>query len=267
MGLIKASESSSSVSRLYRYIAFAVLMAFALIGPSACNFSPFSDDDNSMESGEARREDLKTDVTVEDARNLAKPPAPGEGISVNPIAVNSGETDSPLQPAHGLSGKRLFADTLRDDEARLKRLEDAVQAMRDEFDSIKPSINRLMAVESDIQELVGQLNTLVGTQPPQNEEITVSQLDNNQAAIDRALGADGTAATEQAAAEASETGETPQSPPATPPATATGEPLQIAPPPPPMAPATTPLAQAPPPPRPEPGQGAWPNDGDSTISI
>ncbi len=221
-------------------------MGLTLIGPSACNFASSQDNGSTPQnSTEARREELKTDFQSQ--QDLTKPPSGNNGFSVNPVSLNSpGSTaNGDLQPAKGLNTKRLFSESLGDD-ARLARLESAVQALRDEFDTITPSVNRLIAVESDIQELVNQLNTLVqneGGSGTQNDEISVNQLDNGQDAINRAMGIPPGETVMAEGALQNGTGEAPQ-PPSAPPAAATTQPLQIAPPPPQMA-AAPPVAQPP----------------------
>lgn len=64
------------------------------------------------------------------------------------------------QQQSGLNPKNLFGKNLKSDAQRLDRLERAMQDLRSEFDSVKPSINRLMAIEADIQDLVGELQRL-----------------------------------------------------------------------------------------------------------
>ncbi|MCB1538996.1 MAG: hypothetical protein KDJ49_08525 [Alphaproteobacteria bacterium] len=101
-----------------------------------------------------------------------------EGAAIAAISVPPGMDDRPLQPgqsgteympnglpalapARGINADTMFAQKLSNDEARFKRLENAVADMRREFDAIKPAIIRLSAVESDMEELVAQLQTLV----------------------------------------------------------------------------------------------------------
>ncbi len=114
-------------------------------------------------------------------------PAPGAGTTVNSDTVTAaaappgagdrpaalGTTGAPkdanglpvLAP-RGVNASQLFAQKLSDPDDRMARLENAVQEMRNDFDAMAPSIVRLVAVEKDIQELVGQLETLVATAPP-----------------------------------------------------------------------------------------------------
>ena len=60
----------------------------------------------------------------------------------------------------GFNPKNIFGKNLKSDDERLDRLERAVQDMRNEFDSTKPSIARLTALEGEIQTLIGELQTL-----------------------------------------------------------------------------------------------------------
>ncbi len=55
----------------------------------------------------------------------------------------------------------LFGESLKDDSARITRLENTVERMRSDLDDVLPSIKRLVAIETEIQELVGQLKTLI----------------------------------------------------------------------------------------------------------
>ncbi len=243
------SSGLSSLLKSHRDICLVILMGLTLIGLSSCNFASSQDNNGStpQNSTEARREELKTDIPANQQQDLTKPPSGNAGFSVNPVSLNApGSTaNSDLQPSMGLNTKRLFSESLGNENARLDRLEAAVQAMRDDFDTLTPSISRLIAVESDIQELVNQLNTLVqgeGASGTRNDEISVSQLDNDPGAINRAMGLpEGAGFTEGALQNG--TGEAPQPPPA-PAAAATTQPLQIAPPPPIMA-ASPPLAPIP----------------------
>jgi len=68
--------------------------------------------------------------------------------------------DIPTQNSSNLNPKNLFGKNLRSDGDRLDRLERAMQDLRSEFDNVKPSIKRLMAIEADIQGLVGELKRL-----------------------------------------------------------------------------------------------------------
>jgi hypothetical protein len=60
----------------------------------------------------------------------------------------------------GFNPKNMFGKSLKSDDQRLDRLERAVQEMRNEFDTTKPSITRLTALEGEIQALIDELQTL-----------------------------------------------------------------------------------------------------------
>lgn len=69
-----------------------------------------------------------------------------------------------FSPARGINADMLFAEKITDTDDRFRRLENAVTDMRREFDSVMPAIVRLSAVEQDMQELIGQLQTLTQQQ-------------------------------------------------------------------------------------------------------
>jgi len=71
-----------------------------------------------------------------------------------------------LAPPEGLKFTPLFAEPLGDDTARIDRLERSVQDLRDDFDTTVPTMVRLVAVEKDMKDLIGQLNALTGGNPP-----------------------------------------------------------------------------------------------------
>lgn len=85
-------------------------------------------------------------------------------LSTPPIAGdrpgNSANDLSQMKPALGVN-TNLFGEKIKDEDQRLDRLETAVQSLRNDFDSVAPSINRLISVEGDLQELIGQLETLL----------------------------------------------------------------------------------------------------------
>ena len=67
---------------------------------------------------------------------------------------------SAMKPAFGLNTSNLFSEKIRSDSGRLDRLENAVQGIRNEFDQISPSVNRLVAIEQDVQTLIAQLEAI-----------------------------------------------------------------------------------------------------------
>jgi hypothetical protein len=67
----------------------------------------------------------------------------------------------PVLPARGVNAEMLFAEKITDSDDRFRRLENAVTDLRRELNAAMPAIVRLSAVEQDMQELLGQLQTLV----------------------------------------------------------------------------------------------------------
>src|SRR5690606_31872919 len=97
---VNASECSSSGSRLYRNLWLFVLSGLVVIlGLTGCNFAASPGSDSPSNSSEIRRGELKTDISPESERDLARPP--GEGFSVNPVALNTNSTQGEMQPARG----------------------------------------------------------------------------------------------------------------------------------------------------------------------
>lgn len=71
-----------------------------------------------------------------------------------------------LQPMKGVNVDTLFAEKLKDSDDRFERLENTVVDLRKEINSVMPSIIRLVAIESDIQNLTQELETLLHEPAP-----------------------------------------------------------------------------------------------------
>lgn len=89
-----------------------------------------------------------------------RPPAPG---TTGTLKTSDGLPA--LQPLRGVNTTSLFADRITDRDDRLDRLENAVQELRNDFDSMAPAITRLVAVEQDMQDLIVQLENLTLEEP------------------------------------------------------------------------------------------------------
>jgi hypothetical protein len=68
-----------------------------------------------------------------------------------------------MAPAEGMKFTPLFAEPLKDDNARIRRLEDSVQKLRNDLDTVVPSMVRMVSIEKDMKGLVTQLQTLTDT--------------------------------------------------------------------------------------------------------
>jgi len=80
-----------------------------------------------------------------------------------------------LAPSEGLKLTPLFTTPLSDTDARIKRLEDAVQSVRNDFDTIMPTMVRTAAMGNNIENLVGKLNELNGVTdtPPSDQPMVL----------------------------------------------------------------------------------------------
>lgn len=70
-----------------------------------------------------------------------------------------------LKPMKGVNVEALFAENIENTDKRFNRVENAVVDLRKEFEAYKPSIVRLAAVESDIQNLIKELEVLLQETP------------------------------------------------------------------------------------------------------
>jgi hypothetical protein len=73
-----------------------------------------------------------------------------------------------LAPPEGMKFTPLFVPPLKDTDARIQRVEDAVQTLRNDFDTVVPSLVRLVAAQKDMKDLIGQLKVITGDEaaPP-----------------------------------------------------------------------------------------------------
>lgn len=97
---------------------------------------------------------------------LTVPPNPDQRPPV-PGTTGAPKTADGL-PALHVKGNNtaLFSNKLSRETDRLDRLENAVQELRNDFDSMAPAIVRLVSIEGDIQTLIEQLEGLTGDQMP-----------------------------------------------------------------------------------------------------
>jgi len=91
------------------------------------------------------------------------PPPLAAPVSKGPTPMDAFRA---LAPPEGLKFTPLFAQPIDDSDARFARLEQSVQELRDDFDTTVPTMVRLVAVEKDMKDLIGQLNALSGGAAP-----------------------------------------------------------------------------------------------------
>lgn len=154
-----------------KWVLFTTLwLSLAMVGCDSASSGP------PISRGDVRTEKLKTNLSPDEARELAQPISATPGLSVDTSAAQNAAIGSPgfdaqMNPAMGFVSKRLFDTRAESDRERFERLEAAVQALRDDFDKSSPAINRLMAIEQEIQTLVDQLETLVGGNEAQMADV------------------------------------------------------------------------------------------------
>ena len=125
----------------------------------------------------------KTSENTKTADGAAQPVSiPGIGSPValppnyggqTPNAPPPQASNSPipgLQPMKGVNADTLFVEKIDDTDKRFDRVENAVVDLRKEVDNVMPSIIRLIAIESDINNLTRQLDVLLQKTPPQSNE-------------------------------------------------------------------------------------------------
>ncbi len=166
--IVVTAGRQSSLSRPALKMTVTALLWLILLATAGCDASTSSPKASApMPSfGEARVEKMKTNLTPEEMRELALPVSETPGLTVDKTAAQNGAVgnygyETGLNPSRGLNTQRLFATAADNDDARMERLENAVQTLRDDFDKVSPSINRLIAIEQEIQTLVDQLQVLV----------------------------------------------------------------------------------------------------------
>lgn len=92
-------------------------------------------------------------------------PPPGATAAAAPAGPTPMDAFRTLAPPEGMKFTPLFSVPAGSDDARFARIEQAVQTLRNDFDTVTPTLVRLAAIEKDIRDLVGQLRTLTDEGP------------------------------------------------------------------------------------------------------
>ncbi len=125
----------------------------------------------------------KTESNQQKTSQISENTKKNNGIST-PIALPPSFNDRPLKlgqvntqympngmpalkPMKGINADILFSENIKNTGDRFNRVENAVVDLRKEFEVYKPSIVRLAAVESDIQNLIKELEVLLQETPSQ----------------------------------------------------------------------------------------------------
>ncbi len=154
------------------------LLSFVLVATVGCGPSPFHN--NATPTHTTRTEKMKNAPESLDPRLLARP-ASEDGMSMDPLPPlrdpHTGAPD-PLQSVKpleakpggslgslGFNLKTYFAGDLDDPLRRVEKVERAVILMQRDLKTVMPSVQRLVAIEHDIQALVTQLEILLQKEP------------------------------------------------------------------------------------------------------
>lgn len=137
-------ETHRSVMRGIPLFAFYTFLIFAV---SACSFG-------GKETG-TRQASAPPVTSAAAAQTIPQNAAPATPTPMD-IFRN-------MAPAEGMKFTPLFAEPLKDDSARIRRLEDSVQKLRNDLDTVVPSMVRMVSIEKDMKGLVTQLQTLTDT--------------------------------------------------------------------------------------------------------
>lgn len=146
-----------------RTIRFSVCMLFStmMLALTACgqnsapatSTNPLTDPRNLATPASA---DGRFSVDVPASLHGNDKPA-GPFAEVKPLEIRQGGSLGSL----GLNLDTYFAGNLNDTNARIDRLEGAVTAMHRDLKILAPSMQRLALIETDLQDLVGQLEAML----------------------------------------------------------------------------------------------------------
>ncbi len=102
------------------------------------------------------------------AAPLNTPPALNNRPKAEMKGVHSATGDPRGQwTERGLNADILFAEDIRGTRRRFERLESAVTELSREFNQAMPAITRLISVESDLAQMIENLETLMSVAPPE----------------------------------------------------------------------------------------------------
>lgn len=163
-----ARRLSSRIRDLKRYFTFTCLLSLCMGILAGCGGMSSDSQDDSRSQG--------SEIKPIDPRELARDTVAADGITLETpesLRSESALANDPLASVRpfeaapggslgslGLNLDTYFAGELKTDE-RLNRLERAVTAIQKDLRTMAPSIQRLVAIETDIQDLVAQLEILL----------------------------------------------------------------------------------------------------------
>ncbi len=155
--MIKSSPPYSLVIRGNRLkLWFIPFLCLALLNITACDY--ISSPSKTKSLGQPPFAQTK-EAAMREARDNAQAAMASEGINVNPISGLKNEND--MAGSLGLTTNRLFSTALSNPDDRFTRIENAVQKISDKIDDLSPSITRLVDIDSDMTDLMHQLEVLL----------------------------------------------------------------------------------------------------------
>lgn len=163
----------------------AILLCVFVLSSCGPVSSLFHKDEN---SGVQESADASTSAAGDAGPKVMAPLTGPPGMDNRPLAPGeSGTAYMPnglpaLQPL-GVNVDEMFSARIKDEDSRFERVENAVKDLRREFDAVKPSILRLVAVEEDMQELVTQLESLLRNEPPSSSAAAPEPVETQPVAL------------------------------------------------------------------------------------
>lgn len=99
--------------------------------------------------------------------NAAKPAETQKAVETLAPIPTPMETFRALAPQQGLKITQLFTAPVADESTRIARVENAVQGLRNDFDTIMSTIVRMASMENDMRDLINKLHVITGNTPPE----------------------------------------------------------------------------------------------------
>lgn len=97
----------------------------------------------------------------EEESTRGKAAAPGTAVAAAAKPKNTAmDAFRAIAKPEGLKFTPLFSEPIGNTDDRVRRLEETVQTLRNDLDTVVPSMVRLVAIEKDMKELVSQLQSL-----------------------------------------------------------------------------------------------------------
>lgn len=183
---LKFKRPASGVSVQYlmlKKIALALCFTLSLGLLSGCSPSEILRLKKTESSQQQKTENIdRTSTPGSIGTPIALPPRFNDG------PLKPGQTSIPLmpnglpalKPMKGINVNTLFTEKIKNSGERFERVENAVIDIRTEFETYKPAIVRLAAVESDIQNLIKELEVLLQETPsPQRPTALLGKVANS----------------------------------------------------------------------------------------